>query len=265
MRIPVAAGFYPSERKKLDCQVSSFLDQNVSRKPCLGTIVPHAGYVFSGPTTGKAYASISTKAKTFVIAGPNHTGFGSPVAMSTQDWKTPLGISKTDRRLSGKVPESEDSHMFEHSIEVQLPFIQKRFPGAKIIPLCLSDIGIDEIRELAGKIASGDFFYIASSDFTHFGPNYNYTPVNGSDEENLDYTRKLDMKAIDLILKLQPERFYGFVKENGMTICGAVPITLVLLACKELGAKRAELIGYSTSYEVHPDRSFVNYAGIVIE
>lgn len=264
MRVPVAAGFYPSEKKKLEEQVSSLLDQNVTQKDCLGAVVPHAGYIFSGPTAGKAYASIKTCAKTFVVAGPNHTGFGRPVAMSSQDWKTPLGTAKTDRRLGGKVPESEDSHMFEHSIEVQLPFIQKRFPGAEIIPICLSDIGLDEIRELSEKISSKDMFYIASSDFTHFGPNYGYSPVEGTDSENLEYVRKMDMKAIDFIMKIQPEKFYKFAKENEMTICGVVPITLVLFACRKLGAIKGELVGYSTSYDMHPSHSFVSYAGILI-
>lgn len=263
MRHPVAYGFYPPEPATLRHEVENLLNQRVKRIKALGAVVPHAGYAFSGKVAGAVYASIETNKKKFLIACPNHTGYGTRVALSQEDWQTPLGIVKVDKSLASKVTVNEDAHTFEHAIEVQLPFLQVRFKDFRIIPLCLAHLSFDELEELSKKIIANDIFYIASSDFIHFGPNYGYMPVAGSDEENLAWAKEQDMKAIDLICKLKPKEFYEFVVNNELTICGFVAITLVLLIMKKLGAKKGEIIKYATSYDVHPDSSFVTYAGIV--
>jgi hypothetical protein len=264
MREPAAEGFYPFSKTALQKQVSEFLASSEKRK-AIGLIAPHAGYAFSGSVAGKTYASVSEFKKTIMLFGPNHTGFGQAISLSTDDWKTPLGIVKTDSRFEKILPVSESAHEYEHSIEVQLPFLQALLKDFKIIPAALSHLPLQQIEELAGKLAGREIFYIASSDFTHFGPNYSYMPVRESDSENLKYIKEMDMKAIDFILKIQPEKFYNFVTENEMTICGFVPITLLLFICRKLGAKRGFLVDYKTSYEVQPSSSFVDYAGILIE
>lgn len=264
MRVPVAGGFYPFDKVKLKEQVDSFLVEK-ERVKAFGAVVPHAGYIFSGRTAGKTYSSIETNAKKFALLGPNHTGYGLPISMSSQDWKNSLGTARNAKFSSEAIPVNEDAHMYEHSLEVQIPFLQERFGNFKIIPIALSRLELDEIEILAKNLVSKDIFYIASSDFTHFGPNYGYLPSRGNEKENLEYVKKMDMKAIDYICKIQPDKFYNFVMENKMTICGFVPITLMLFICKSLGAKEGIIIDYTTSYEVHPASSFVAYAGILIK
>lgn len=263
MRHPIAYGFYSPEPTTLRREVERLLNQKVERIEALGAVVPHAGYTFSGEVAGAVYASIETDKKKFLIACPNHTGYGTRVALSQQDWQTPLGIIKTDKSLADKVTVNEDAHVFEHAIEVQLPFLQVKFKDFRIIPLCLAHLSFEELEELSEKLLANDIFYIASSDFIHFGPNYGYMPVMGSGEENLAWARKQDMKAIDLICKLKAREFYEFVTSNELTICGFIPITLVILVMKKLRAREGKLIKYATSYEKHPDASFVTYAGIV--
>jgi len=170
---------------------------------------------------------------------------------------------KVDKSFTGKITVNEDAHLFEHAIEVQLPFLQVKFKKFELIPIVLSHLSFEEIEELSEKLVADDIFYIASSDFIHFGPNYGFMPVNGANKENLEWVKKQDMKAIDLISRLKAKEFYKFVVENELTICGFIPITLVLLIMKKLGAKKGKLIKYATSYDVHPDSSFVTYAGIV--
>lgn len=264
MRNPVANGFYPFSEKLLRSQVSEFITPSKKRRS-IGIIVPHAGYAFSGKVAGKTYSSVSAFEKNIMIIGPNHTGLGEAVALSCEDWKTPLGIVKNERRFEKILPVSEEAHEYEHSIEVQLPFLQVIENDFKIIPISLSMLSFTQIEELSEKIASKGIFYIASSDFTHFGPNYGYMPIKKSNEENLSYSREMDMKAIDMICRLDAKKFFDFATENRMTICGLVPITLLILICKKLGARKGELIDYSTSYDVHPATSFVDYAGILIE
>lgn len=265
MRMPVAAGFYPFSKTKLIETIEELSDKKTKKRSALGAISPHAGYEYCGEVMGKVYSSIDIgKKETFAIFCPNHTGYGSPVALSDEDWKTPLGIIKVDGRFASKLPVSSDAHLYEHSLEVQLPFIQYNFKDSRIIPICLSHLQFEELKKLSEIIAADDIFYVASSDFTHFGPNYSYMPVDKDDKGNLEYVRKLDEKAIEIICRLDARRFYDFVMKNEMTICGAIPITLLLLVCKKLGAKKGELLQYTTSYEKNPDRSFVSYAGILI-
>ncbi len=263
MRHPVAYGFYPPEPETLRKEVERLLGQKVEKIDALGAVVPHAGYQFSGHVAGAVYTSINTEKRKFLIACPNHTGYGTRIALSQQDWQTPLGAVEVDKSFAGKITVNEDAHLFEHAIEVQLPFLQVKFKKFELIPIVLSHLSFEEIEELSEKLVADDIFYIASSDFIHFGSNYGFMPVNGTNKENLEWVKKQDMKAIDLISSLRAKEFYKFVVENELTICGFIPITLVLLIMKKLGAKKGKLIKYATSYDVYPDSSFVTYAGIV--
>lgn len=264
MRNPVAIGFYPASKDELEKFIKELLSQKVEKIEAIAAIVPHAGYAYSGKTAGKVYASILTESRKFLIACPNHTGIGKRIALSTQNWLTPLGEVRVNKDFVDKIPVDEDAHLYEHSLEVQLPFLQVLFKNFEIIPLCLSNLEYSEIEELAETLAEGGIFYVASSDFIHFGPNYGYVPFDLTPEENVRKVEELDRKAIKFIEKLDARGFYNFVDENKLTICGKNPITLILLTAKKLGAKGGKLVAYSTSFDVHRDINFVTYAGILI-
>ncbi|MEM7826986.1 MAG: AmmeMemoRadiSam system protein B [Candidatus Aenigmatarchaeota archaeon] len=262
MRQPAAIGFYPGDKIALRNELKKFLVHNAKKYKAIGAIVPHAGYMYSGKVAGITYSSIETDKRTFMIFCPNHTGYGSRIALSQENWITPLGIVKTKRFL--KLEIDENAHLYEHAIEVQLPFLQTLYKDFDIIPVCLSHLSLREIEELSKRLVDENLFYIASSDFTHFGHMYNYIPINKSDKENLEYVENIDKKAIELICSIEPEKFYNFVVKNNMTICGFIPITLLLFITRQLDAKEGKLIKYSTSYEVSKGSSFVSYAGILI-
>lgn len=269
MRQPVALGFYPGDKKELENAVKSMLVSKIKIENAKGIIVPHAGYAYSGYVAGAAYASLNTDKRNFIMLGPNHTGRGPAAALSADSWKTPLGEVMTDaslaERLSKTIPVDESAHRHEHSLEVQLPFLQVMRSNFTITPVCLSHLSFAAIEKLAYALLDENSFYIASSDFIHFGPNYGYQPISADIRTAVAWVKSVDKRLIELICKLDAKSFYNEVEENGYTVCGYVPITLLLLTMKKLGAKKAELIKYATSYEIHPSSSFVSYAGIVFE
>lgn len=268
MRIPAAIGFYPGEKEQLKKMLEKFIDKDAKKYEAIAAIVPHAGYIYSGKVAGATYSAIKTNKNVFAIFCPNHTGLGSKISLSQDTWLTPLGEVKTfnfEKAKKSKIIKIDElAHKYEHSLEVQLPFLQYIFKDFSILPLCVSSLSIKDIKAIAKEILDEKFFYIASSDFTHYGPMYGYDIYEGGIEEKLNKVKEMDMKAIDFILKLQPEKFYNFVIDNDLTICGFIPITLLLFIAKELGAKEGKLISYATSYEVSKNSSFVTYAGILI-
>lgn len=268
MRKPVAMGFYPHDSIQLEAMVKKYLAAD-EKIPALGAVVPHAGYVFSGPVAGATLKAADTAKKNFFILCPNHTGYGSAVAVGNEDWQTPLGIVKTDKDNAERLGAGIDntSHKYEHSAEVQLPFLQVLYKDFTIVPVCLSQIDFEELDELAKRLAAfkKDSFYLASSDFIHFGPIYGYEPVRGTTDLQLNWVKKTDNELIEHVCRLDAEGFYNAVVGNGYTVCGFVPITLLMLVMKEIGAKGGKLIKYMTSYDTQPGSSFVSYAGIVFE
>ena len=269
MREPVAIGFYPGDKKQLESAVKKLLVPKQEIKNSLGIISPHAGYIYSGAVAGEAFASAKTDKKNFILMGPNHTGIGSPASLSAENWKTPLGEVRVNselvERFSRSLRVDESAHRNEHSLEVQLPFIQAMYSNPQIVPLCLAHIGFSEIEKLAYNMLDENSFYIASSDFIHFGSNYGYVPVSGSMKVQLGWTKSVDKRLIELICELKARDFYTEIIENSYTVCGFIPITLMILIMKKLGAKRGHLIDYRTSYDVQPSDSFVSYAGIAFE
>ncbi|RLG18208.1 AmmeMemoRadiSam system protein B [Nanoarchaeota archaeon] len=286
MRKPVVAGqFYNAEKDGLlkeieECFLSDFgvgklPGKSRGKKRILGAIVPHAGYVFSGPCASHAYYEISKVGKVdlFLILGTNHHGMGKRVATSAIDWETPLGVCKIDKEFVRKIVEKgiaevdEVAHAYEHSIEVQLPFIQFIQPDFKFCPIIFRDLNLDECIETAENFWEvlkdlRSFVILASSDFTHYGPMYGYLPFLSEVKENL---YKLDREMIDLILNLEFEEFFKKVYGEGRTICGWLPITVLLILMKKFGAK-GKLLKYYTSGDVVKDYSnAVGYASIVFE
>ncbi|HII30081.1 AmmeMemoRadiSam system protein B [Candidatus Woesearchaeota archaeon CG10_big_fil_rev_8_21_14_0_10_47_5] len=284
VRRPVVAGqFYAYDPRELEKQIEScFLSPNgpgvlpVSKRKgiCIGIIAPHAGYVFSGPCAAWAYKELaeSMLPDIFFVLGTDHVGRGV-TSTTLEDWETPLGIVKVDRAMAEQLIECSrlraDAHLhaMEHSIEVQLPFLQfitRDKERLRIIPISVSRdidlkafaLDIKDVLIAANKTAA----FIASSDFTHYGRSYGFVPFT-SDVAKRMY--ELDRKALGFIKRLDPEGFLSYVAETGATICGARPIALLMYLVK---AKRVKLLQYYTSADIIGDyNNAVGYAAISFE
>jgi AmmeMemoRadiSam system protein B len=286
MREPSVAGqFYESDFNALNKQIeecfkSKFgpgdLPVKRSDKKISAVIVPHAGYQFSGACAAWAYKEIAEShfPRTFVLLGPNHFGFGS--GLSIEDWKTPFGIVKTDKDLIRSIKErsnlkiTEQHHITEHSLEVQLPFLQfsnRDFVHQiRIVPITLSrDIDFNYLgKQLFELVKSKDVVIVVSSDFTHYGTHYGYLPFTSDVPERIT---KLDKDAIDLIMNFDTEGFKNYVNRTGITICGYMGI-LVFLAMMNLVENKpsTHLLMHYTSGDVIGDyKNSVSYASIVFK
>ena len=194
--------------------------------------------------------------------GPNHTGYGSGISTMTDgQWATPLGDVPLDKslassitRLSGLIDVEDEAHRREHSIEVQLPFLQFIYPRRfQFVPVCMMlqdlETSIEIGEAVAGASVAKGAMLIASSDWTHY--------------ESHESARKKDMKAIQAVLAMDEKKFQNTIEENQVSACGYGPVTAVLHASKILGAKHAKLLSYQTSGDSAGDkRSVVGYAAI---
>ena len=288
-RSPVVAGqFYPGSEKALQHQIHECFvhSRGWGKLPSInkqgarikGLVVPHAGYVYSGAIASHSYGFLAEHgfADTFIILGPNHTGQGSGVALMTQgSWKTPLGktpiASTLARQLhAGIIDEDSSAHAYEHSIEVQLPFLQflAKETSFDFIPMCFMMQDYDTAQEVGTILATAlqqtkkNVVIIASTDFSHVGFNYMSMPPEGMRVDT--YAEQQDRLAISKILALDPKGLIETVEEHNITMCGYGPVATMLVAAKKLGATKAELLKYGTSYEVHPDSSCVGYGAIAV-
>jgi AmmeMemoRadiSam system protein B len=284
----VAGQFYPENAKNLKQQIEEcFLDKRgFGTIPLLkkvghnlkGLVVPHAGFVYSGAIASHSYARLAEQgfADTFIILGPNHTGMGSGVSVMTEGaWKTPLGTVPLDSSLAqtistGIIDRDATAHTYEHSIEVQLPFLQyiARDRKFEFVPVCMMMQDYETVQEVGAILAEAtqkskkNIVFIASSDFSHAGFDYHSMPPR---EMRVDaYAEKQDILAIQNILALDPKGLIKTVEEHNITMCGYGPVAAMLFAAKKLGATKAELLKYGTSYEVYPDSSCVGYGAIVV-
>lgn len=283
LRHPAVAGqFYKASPESLRKQVREFMVPGTEKIKALGIVSPHAGLVYSGSVAGAVYSRLELP-DTFVLIGPNHTGLGAPVSlMARGQWDTPLGLVTIDESLaasilskSPRIQEDSLAHLREHSLEVQLPFIQNIKQEFKMVPIQMLDTKLDTCQEVGRAVAeaiqsrgqgsgnrgkvedqrklrtSQDVLIIASSDMSHY--------------ERAAVAKEKDFKAIQQILDLDPEGLYRVVKEYGITMCGYGPAVAMLVACKLLGASKAELIKYTNSGEVSGDYDqVVGYAGVVV-
>ena len=273
IRTPAVAGmFYPNEKNKLvklmeDCfehilgPEKNF--QKNDGKKIFGVICPHAGFVYSGPIACHSFNSISSESpELFIIIGPNHWGIGRSVAtMKNCQWETPLGKVEVDSesaeeicQISENIESDYFSHTREHSLEVQIPFLQKIFTDFKILPISLvnqskkiaKDVGLS-IAKIAKK---KNVMIIGSSDFTHYEPN--------------EFAYEQDLALIEPILEMNVDKFYDVLEKRKITACGYGAIASTIIACKELGAKKGELLKYATSGDITGDKSsVVGYGSIV--
>lgn len=266
VRQPAVAGrFYPGRAESLMRQLDQYLGSNQEKmEGALGCVVPHAGYMYSGHVAGAVFGRLPARS-TYIILCPNHTGRGAPLAiMSAGEWLTPLGKVPVDAalaRLLGQschlLMEDAEAHKDEHSLEVQLPFLQRSVGEFGIVPIAMGVGGYSGLELLghsiarAVKAAANPVLVIASSDMNHYEPD--------------GVTREKDRKAIDKILALDAAGLYDVVRREEISMCGYGPAIAMLTAAKDLGARSAELIKYATSADTSGDRSaVVGYAGIIV-
>ena len=259
-----AGRFYPGASDVLKKELESYIPGSSNKIKAKGIVSPHAGYMYSGRIAGEIYSKIELPQK-FIILSPNHTGMGAKISLFNEgNWETPLGQIKVDSSLAEKIGKNFenvkndfDAHLMEHSLEVQLPFIQYFRDDFQIVPLTLSHLSLEECKKLGIAIAKAisesgeDVLIIASSDMTHY--------------ENAKQAEKKDKLAIAQIENLNPEGLFQTVRENGITMCGVIPATVMLFAAKELGGTKGVLVKYSNSGEASGDYDeVVGYAGMYV-
>ena len=267
IRQPIAAGkFYPASKKALYDEIESMSKSaGPDKKKALAVVSPHAGYMYSGRIACEVFSDVKIT-DSMIILGPNHTGIGQPFAVYGRGkWRTPLGDVSIDEDLSAAICENASilkndpsAHMYEHSIEVQLPIIQYFKNDFKIVPIVLSEGDFQQYNQIADALAHSikntgkDILIAASSDMTHYEPQ--------------DKAKDKDKLAIDAILKLDEKLLYEVVKKHDISMCGYIPVIVMISAVKKLGAKSAKLVKYGTSGDIAGDySSVVGYAGIIIQ
>lgn len=264
LRKPAVAGqFYPGTREQLDRTVREMAIQ-VPKARALGVLVPHAGYVYSGAVAGEVFASVDLP-RAFVILGPNHTGIGPPASIMTAGaWQMPDGDVPVDSDLaaailshSGVLAADDAAHAHEHSIEVQLPFLQNLAGDIRFVPICLMAGDPGSCRDVGHAVAAAvrdaaePVLVVASSDMTHY--------------ENSEEAERKDHMAIERMLELDADGLLETVAKHRISMCGYAPAAAMLRACRELGAGSARLVRYATSGDVSGDyEQVVGYAGIVV-
>jgi MEMO1 family protein len=276
IRSPAVAGsWYAGTPKSLRNQIEELfthrlgpgsLPQTVKKGPrnIVGLVVPHAGYLASGPVAAHAYHHLAKDGKpdVIVIFGPNHTGRGSALSIMNEGaWRTPLGDVEIDTETADQILQAsrivdvdERAHAYEHSIELQLPFLQYLYGSEfKFVPICFMMQDLESSREVGKAVAEAlrgkNGLVIASSDMTHYEPQ--------------ERAEKKDKMAIDAVLKMDETQYYNTVEAYAISTCGYGPTIAAITAAKELGAKKAQLLCYKTSGDVIGDRSaVVGYASI---
>ncbi|MEN2975454.1 MAG: AmmeMemoRadiSam system protein B [Candidatus Caldarchaeales archaeon] len=278
-RKPAVSGlFYPSSAESLKSKIEECFLHPIGpgslpkkirgdRLHPLGIISPHAGYMYSGPVAAHGYIQLDGRRwpKTVILIGPNHYGIGTEVSVYPEGtWITPFGPVKIDSELarelvnySNIISLDELSHIREHSIEVQIPFLQYVLGDFMILPISMLDQSIETSLELGRALAEllknrSDVMLVASTDFSHYEPH--------------DVAVRKDLAALEKIKKLDIEAFYKVVEAMDISMCGYGPVAAVLEAARRMEAKVAELLKYATSGDVTGDRSsVVGYASLKIE
>ena len=263
LRQPAVAGmFYPRDKARLTATVDEFLAAKVKIGGAVAAVSPHAGYEYSGPAAGALFAAIEIP-PTVVILGPNHRGVGAAYGISDSGaWQTPLGDAAIDevvasgiRKHANFVKSDSASHAYEHSIEVQIPFLQRRRASVKIVPLCIGEHNFARLVELGAAIADAvkdagvEALVLASSDMTHY--------------ESADSAARKDGMAIERMLALDEEGLWQTVGRHGISMCGVAPAVSAIVAAKALGAVEGRLVKYTNSGDATGDRSeVVGYASL---
>lgn len=261
----VAGYFYPSDPENLKSMIQKMVDLKAPKKKAKCIISPHAGYVYSGKVAGMVY-STSVLPENYVLLGPSHVYMDSKIAiMKKGEWITPLGNIPINEELAEMISshvdviqEEDDVHKKEHSLEVQLPFLQFFKKEFSIVPICISYYAdYQDLESLGEAIAKSikslgkETLLISSTDMSH--------------QETQEVAQKKDKMAIDQILDLNPKKLVDTVKKENISMCGFQPTAAAIIAAKQMGASKATLVKYQTSGDMTGDfDQVVGYAGIRI-
>jgi len=260
----VAGAFYPRDPRALAAEVRECLGPPIPQRAAFGVVVPHAGYVYSGAVAGAVYARVSP-VRTVILLGPNHTGLGPAASIDAHErWATPLGDVAIDedlaRRLLASCPHLEReslAHVREHSLEVQLPFLQTWEPSVSVVPVCIGAPSLalcHEIGEACAQAAAerpDPVLILASSDMNH----YESRAVG-------DAKNAFAFRAIE---RVDPDGLFSAVVEHEISMCGFLPATALLVAARRRGVSRAEIVARSDSGDRTGDAdSVVGYAGMIV-
>ncbi len=260
----VAGQFYPANPDALRAAIGSYIHKHDSLLDAKAVVVPHAGYVYSGSVAGEVFSSVRLPDRV-ILLGPNHTGRGAALALApATEWDMPFGAAEVDKELNQELkaacPELQEdaaAHRFEHSLEVQIPFLQMLQPNFRFCAICIRTIDLAILESLGHAMArviqsrKKPVLLIASSDMSHY--------------ETGDSAARQDQFAIDKMLAVDPTGLHGVVLEKRISMCGFAPAVAVLTACRDMGAIKGQLSRYTNSGEASGDYDrVVAYAGITI-
>ena len=276
-RPSVAGQFYSGSTDGLREQISSCFRPDLgpglpgeepgSGDGVLGIVVPHAGYAYSGYIAAWSYHRLfrDRRPDSFVVLGPNHHGTGSGVSMYPDgSWETPLGKAEIDAdltsaitRITGIIDPDRGAHTYEHSIEVQVPFLQYLYGDIKLVPISMMMQDLETSLEVGREVAKavldggGKVAIVASTDFSHY--------------VSQDVAHENDHLAIERIVAMDPAGLYQVVRDRGISMCGYGPVMATIEATRKMGADRGRLLKYATSGDVSPMREVVGYGAVSFE
>jgi MEMO1 family protein len=264
LRLPAVAGqFYPAAPRELSALIRKYTAKHEPRQRVRACLVPHAGYVYSGHVAGAVFGRIILP-KRVVILGVRHQPQGEPLAILSEGaWRTPLGDAPIDsdlalllRNACRSLREDAVAHSREHSLEVEIPFLQELDPAFSFVPIAIGHLRFEELektgREIGRALAevSEDVLLVTSSDMNHY--------------EDDETTRWKDHMAMERLLQLDAKKLYQTCTEERVSMCGLGPAVVMLSALKALGVQNAQVVRYATSGDVSADRSaVVGYAGMI--
>ncbi|MBS7288647.1 MAG: AmmeMemoRadiSam system protein B [Candidatus Freyarchaeota archaeon] len=276
-RMPAAIGFYPGNPEELRRTIEScFKDKHgPGRIPKVndegarlitGCIAPHAGYYYSGPVAAHLYSALAEdgRPECFVMMGPSHMGYPGASIVRRGVWALSFGKAVVDSELADAMMKHASilldeprAHAREHSLEVQLPFLQYLYSEVRFVPIAFGPTDYETCMEIGEGVAEAveelgrDVVVLGSTDLTHYGPMYGYAPAGTSPMEKvLKWIYDTDGKILEKVREMDPGGLYILVHEEGLTMCGVNAIASMMVAAKKLGAKRAEILKYATSYDI---------------
>jgi AmmeMemoRadiSam system protein B/AmmeMemoRadiSam system protein A len=269
----LAGRWYSADAEALRGQIGGFFQRaNVRAKDnVIGLILPHAGYQYSGQTAAYGLKRTGKKYRRVVVIGPSHR-VNMPGVLSVPaatHYKTPLGQVPLDREFIAKLKENRifqtvpQAHEYEHSVQIELPLLQYTQPDFKLVPIVAGYCSLEQINSAAdtlNSVVDDDTLVVASSDFVHYGSDYGYVPFR----ENIpDQIKKLDMGSYEYIANLDPKGFVEYRQRTGATICGYIPVAILLAMCEK--PSKAQLLKYTTSGEIVSDfTNSVSYLSVAI-